>query len=148
MASCVLHLEFFPDPVQTSLCPGFPHQHHSHGRTWIQGEASLLFCFFLSKEQWVDRVQLLQLTKKRKKNTKSLLERHGSMNGALSEHYTSCQYYLKRDMYCDYCRIGEYVRRKIIYHCAACKLNFCFDWKRNHFRKWHSAACDHFCMYS
>ena len=46
----------------------------------------------------MDRVQLLQLTKKKKKNTKYLLERYGDTNGALSGHYTSCQYYLKRDI--------------------------------------------------
>ena len=55
---------------------------------------------------------------------------------------------LPKERYCDYCRIVEHVRRKTIYHCAACKLNFCFDRKRNHFRKWHSAACDHFRMYT
>ena len=70
MASCVLHMELFPDPVQTSLRPGSPHQHHSHGRTCGLRSAA---------------------TTKRK-NTKSLLERRGSMNGALSEHYTSCKY--------------------------------------------------------
>ena len=102
--------------------------------------------FFLRKELWADRVQLLQLTKK-KKNTKYLLERRGGTNGALSGHYPAVNT-IPKARYCDYCRIVEHVRRKTIYHCAACKLNFSFDRKRNHFQKWHSAACDHFCMYT
>ena len=55
--------------------------------------AVLLFCFAISfrKEVWVDRVQLLQLTKK-KKNTEYLLERHEVTNGAFSGRRTSCQY--------------------------------------------------------
>ena len=107
---------------------------------WGQPTILLLFC--VCKELWVDRVQLTKM----KKNTKYLLERSGGMNGALLGHYISCQYYLKRDIVI----IVELqsMQEEPIYHCAACKLNICFDWKRNHFRKWHSAACDHFRMYT
>ena len=95
MASCVLHMVLFPDPVKTLLYPGSPsqHQHHSRGRTWARGGAILLFCFFffLLKELWVDHVQLQLTKKKKKKNTKYLLERRGGTNGALSGHYISCQ---------------------------------------------------------
>ena len=114
MASCVLHMELFPDPVQILLHRvwALPTNIIHTGEPGYEVTLAYYFAFFLCKEQWVDRVKLLQLTK-RKKNTKSLLERHGSTNGALSEHYTSCQYYLKRDTYRDYCQIGEHVRRKI-----------------------------------
>ena len=47
--------------------------------------------FFLLKELWVDHVQLQLTKKKKKKNTKYLLERRGGTNGALSGHYISCQ---------------------------------------------------------
>ena len=94
MASSVLHMVLYPYPIPTLLRPGSPsqHQHHLCGRTWARGGAILLFCFFfLRKELWVDRVQLQLTKKKKKKNTKYLLEKRGGMNGALSGHYISCQ---------------------------------------------------------
>lgn len=47
---------------------------------------------------------------------------------------------------CDYCRIVRKVSRKTRYRCDACKLNFCFNRRRNDFRNWHSPRFDHLRM--
>ena len=49
---------------------------------------------------------------------------------------------LDKPGYCDFCRIVKEVRKKTPYRCEECRLNFCFNPKRNHFRKWHSPKYD------
>ena len=45
---------------------------------------------------------------------------------------------------CDFCRIVKKQNRvKTRYRCDKCGLNFCFDEKRNHFKKWHTAKYDY-----
>ena len=55
---------------------------------------------------------------------------------------------LSKKQDCDYCCIVDKVRRKTWYRCDVCNLNFCFNRKRNHFRRWHSGRCDHLRMYT
>ena len=55
---------------------------------------------------------------------------------------------LSKKQDCDYCRIVDKVRRKTWYRCDVCNLNFCFNRKRNHFRRWHSGHCDYLHMYT
>ena len=87
----------FQDPAQTCCALALPaniihvrEPGHDVGLAYYF--ASFFVC--LCKELRVDHVQL---TKKKKKNKKYLLERRGGTNGALSGHYINCQYYLKRD---------------------------------------------------
>ena len=53
---------------------------------------------------------------------------------------------------CDFCRIVKKQNCvKIRYRCDKCGLNFCFNEKRNHFKKWHTAEYDYLrgytCLY-
>ena len=50
---------------------------------------------------------------------------------------------LSKKQDCDYCRIVDKVRRKTWYRCDVCNLNFCFNRKRNHFRRWRSGRVTH-----
>ena len=98
MASCVLHFiwNWFQIPRKHHRTLALPTNIIRAGEPGHKVRLAYYFASF-RKELWVDRVQLLQLTKK-KKNTKYLLERRGDMNDAVSGHYTSCQCYLKRDI--------------------------------------------------
>lgn len=91
MASCVLHMDLSSNSLaQTSQYSGSPTNIIHTGEPGHEVRlAILLVCFAISfrKEVWVDRVQLLQLTKK--KNTEYLLERHEVTNGAFSGNRTT-----------------------------------------------------------
>ena len=49
---------------------------------------------------------------------------------------------LDKPGYCDFCRIVKKIYKKTPYRCEKFKLNFCFNPKSNHFRKWHSPKYD------